>query len=349
MSRSASETFVQHFLIELPPESPASFEGFQALVSPMFELIPVHGEQPFQARVTTLCLPDLYVSRSQASASRFERHARTMARSGTDAIVVLVYLSAGFTIEINGRVDTVNPNEIVFLDLGRPVNIQTDKVDNLSLVVTRSRLEELTTSVRDIHGFVLQAGATRDLLLAHMRACAELGPRVPVADAAAISDITFRMVAASLNSVARRTGTFSRRAGLASLADIKQFIDANLARADLEPALLMREFSLSRATLYRMFEPIGGVAAFILERRLHRAFQTITSADAGVPRIKQLALELGFRHPSAFSRAFKKQFGVTPQEVRLRQAYPDGAGGQPWRVPLVAEPLVAEALRQGRG
>lgn len=348
MSRPSTEPFAQYFKIDLSAQAPDSFEGFAALVSPMFDLIRVHEDQPFHASVATTCLPDLYLTRTVAAASRYERHGKTIAKSGTDAIVVLVYLSGGFTFETDGRTETVQANEIAFFDLGHPLCIQTEQVDNISLVVSRRRLEALTASVRDIHGYVLKTGAARDLLLAHLHACIDVGHRVPAADAAAISDLTIRMVATSWNSVARRTAAATRHAGLANLGDIKSHIETQLGNPALGPALLLQMFSLSRATLYRMFEPIGGVAAYILERRMQRALHLLTAPDTDKPRIKQLAQELGFEHPSAFSRAFKKQFGVSPQEVRMHQTFPKDASARPWKVPRSAEPLVASAVDQVR-
>lgn len=347
MPRPSTEPFVQHFNIDLPAQAPDSFEGFAAIVGPMFDLIRVHKDQPFHARVTGTCLPDIYLTRTVAAASRYKRDGKTIAKSGTDAIVVLAYLSGGFTFETDERTQAVGANEIAFFDLGRPLCIEAAFVDNISLVVSRHRLEELTASVRDIHGYVLKSGATRDLLLAHMHACVDVGHRMPAADAAAISEVSIRMVAASWNSVIRHTAAAPRHTGLVSLGDIKSHIEAHLGDPALGPAQLLQTFSLSRATLYRMFEPAGGVSAFILERRMHRAFQLITAPGADKPRIKQLALAVGFEHASAFSRAFKKQFGVSPQEVRLRQVVPKDASAKPWKVPRSVTPLMTDTNLQG--
>lgn len=36
----------------------------------------------------------------------------------------------------------------------------------------------------------------------------------------------------------------------------------------------------------------------------------------GTEQVKEVALELGFRHPSSFTRAFRRQFGMSPQAYR---------------------------------
>lgn len=328
---------------------PDSFEGFRAIVSPMFHVTQVHPDMPFGAKVTTTFLPDIYLASTVADATRYERDAKTIAQTATDSIVALVYPTGGFTLSIDDRTEYVGSNEILFFDLQRPMSIQAERVDNISMVIARQRLEAFTSSVKDIHGLVLKTGAMHELLLSHMKACHALGPQMPSADAAVISDLSIRMVAASWNSVSRHTSTAAPQSGLASLSEIKPFIENHLGDPGLGPALLMQEFNISRATLYRMFEPIGGVAAFIQERRMNRAFQMLTQLDTGKPRIKQMALELGFTHASAFSRAFKLRFGVAPQDMVKRLTMPDDTGLIPWKLPPEVQAWVEKIMAQNRG
>lgn len=350
MPAALPDAFVKHLTVELPASPPGSFEGFASLVSPMFDLVRLDPKTPFQARVDTTLLPDLYLSRTRASGTRYIRDEKVIARSGTDAIVVLVYLSGPFTLEIDGRSQSVLPGEIVFLDLRQPMTIHAEQVDNLSLVVTRQRLEAHSPSVPDLHGFLLKSGALHDLLLSHLQACAAVAPRLPTADADALSDVTVRLVAASLNSMSRRLAASARHADPAMLGDLKRYVEEHLEEPDLSPSGLTQAFGLSRASLYRFFEPLGGVSAYILERRLHRAFAQLTAKEGEAPPLQAIASQLGFSHTSAFSRAFKRQFGVSPQTVRRHQHVPPDAAARPWKVPRAAQPLVegAEKVRRDR-
>ncbi|WAP71367.1 AraC family transcriptional regulator [Jiella pelagia] len=87
---------------------------------------------------------------------------------------------------------------------------------------------------------------------------------------------------------------------------------------------------LSRSTLYRLFEPFGGVAAYILERRLEQAYRALgDSRDLRL--IGTIAHGLGFAGESQFSRSFRQRFGRTPSEVRrlARDGAGTGEGGEP--------------------
>ena len=73
---------------------------------------------------------------------------------------------------------------------------------------------------------------------------------------------------------------------LASFANVRRFIDTHLASPALETDMLARNFGLSRASLYRLFAPVGGVAGYIRRERLRRVFRDITApehANCGSP------------------------------------------------------------------
>ncbi|WP_133699126.1 helix-turn-helix domain-containing protein [Roseateles toxinivorans] len=331
MTRPSQQTFIQRQEIELPADGPDSFAAFQILVRPMFEAVRPRGDQPFFARSSLSHLPDVLMSRAVTASVRFDRTLRKIARSGIDDVLVMTYLSGSFSCEVNGRVRTVEAGAIAFFDLARPFSIQSDAVDNISLHISRHRLADLVPAMNDIHGFVLHSGATRQLLLDHLKTCIEVAPQITSAESSLIGEATIQLVAGALQHAKREGINPPSHAGLASLAEIKSFIEEQLACTDLGPDDLTRAFSLSRASLYRLFEPLGGVSAYILDRRLNRALQAITEPQTTHLRIKQLARDLGFTHPTSFSRAFKKRYGMPPHEVRARRGYPDDVQSAAWR------------------
>lgn len=79
---------------------------------------------------------------------------------------------------------------------------------------------------------------------------------------------------------------------------------------------LCRELALSRATLYRLFEPMGGVRAYLQERRLRRSAEDLTSPLHSKRHIYEIAFDWGFGSEAHFSRAFKRRFGVSPSDAR---------------------------------
>jgi AraC-like DNA-binding protein len=97
---------------------------------------------------------------------------------------------------------------------------------------------------------------------------------------------------------------------------IKRHIEANLEAGPLTADDLCRRFRISRAGLYRLFGPDGGLARYVQERRLNRALRLLASPASRGKRLIDLAIDLQFSSDSTFVRAFRRQFGRTPGEIR---------------------------------
>lgn len=97
-----------------------------------------------------------------------------------------------------------------------------------------------------------------------------------------------------------------------------EYIDGHLNEDDLTVDRLCFHFGLSRASLYRMFDPIGGVATHIRNRRLDRAFGALLAPASRRDCIGLIAERYGFRNEETFARAFKARFHVSPRELRQR-------------------------------
>lgn len=147
-----------------------------------------------------------------------------------------------------------------------------------------------------------------------------LGPTIPVVDARAMASATIGLVVSCLEPLSRQQVETRSGRNIVSLVTIKTFIEQRLSDAELRPQTLLDEFGITRSTLYRLFEPLGGVSGYITQRRLHRAFRIMTDTLQPKRRISELAFDLGFSQPSAFTRAFKEQFGLSPKDIQMLAA-----------------------------
>jgi AraC family transcriptional regulator len=94
------------------------------------------------------------------------------------------------------------------------------------------------------------------------------------------------------------------------------FIETRLA-SELSLADIAQCSGVSRFHLSRAFGAATGqsVMRYVRARRLSKAAQRL--AD-GAPDILTVALDVGYGSHEAFTRAFRDQFGLTPEEVRAR-------------------------------
>ena len=109
-------------------------------------------------------------------------------------------------------------------------------------------------------------------------------------------------------------------------------IDRNLG-ADLTLAEIAEACGVSRHHLAHTFREVAGrpVMDYVRGRRLSDAAQALAR---GAGDILDLALESGYASHEAFTRAFRAQFGATPEAIR-RRGSTEGLH--------LAEPMVATA------
>lgn len=89
-------------------------------------------------------------------------------------------------------------------------------------------------------------------------------------------------------------------------------IERNLENWGLSVGSLLKEFGVSRASLYRMFEDRGGVRQFISNRRLLNAVLDISNGPILRGDIAAAAEKWGFTTGANFNRAVRREFGVAP-------------------------------------
>jgi AraC-like DNA-binding protein len=315
-------THIDCYQAVFPESDPHSAASYAKILSPMFDFeVPSFAKGlPFFARWETYGLPDVTVSRAQSSASRFTRTIKTMARHDMDQILVVCYTRGHFTMTASRQTKRVEAGALAFIDLSQEIAIEAPVVENVSLAVSRRRLEAMVPFLDDAHCFVRESGSLSKILRGVIKGLMAEGRAIPVADAGAIAGAIIQMVAACLEPLSRQRVETSSGSSAVSLVLIKAAIERRLLDHELRPLTLLDEFGITRSTLYRLFEPVGGVSAYITKRRLHYAFRQMADTVQPRLRISQLAFELGFSHPSAFTRAFKDSFGMSPKDVRALAA-----------------------------
>jgi len=92
------------------------------------------------------------------------------------------------------------------------------------------------------------------------------------------------------------------------LERIQRHISSRLDSPDLQAEALSGLFGISRTRLYRLFEPLGGVARYIQEQRLGRAYAELSNPALNHRRIYEIAFGLGFSSEAHFSRIFRSTF-----------------------------------------
>ncbi len=154
------------------------------------------------------------------------------------------------------------------------------------------------------------------LLAGFMDTLCRLLPNMSAEHAHSLSAATRALVAACVTPCLLRTiGDLPHASRLIDRARL--LVRQNMACPEFGPRHLARLLAMSRSKLYRLFENHGGVGHFINRERLREAHRRLSSHQ-DVASIHVIGNEVGFLDHSTFSRAFRREFGYSPTEARLR-------------------------------
>ena len=306
-------------------------EIWRQSVEPLFDCRAARepGGREFQGRLESFNLGQTLIARSEFTPLHFQRDRRT----SDDHLLVQLYTHGGYQGYNGDRKVQVGPGDISLLDMGLGLETLAPRSGNLSLVIPRDRFFALTKPADYRPGTVLRAGTPLATILAnHLSSVWTSLADASVDDLPAINRTLVGAVAGAFCQGPVREDAAMPFEDAARDA-VRAFIVHNLDDPGLGPARLCRRFGLSRTRLYRLFEPFGGVAGYIREQRLDRAFRELAERDLGQRRLVEVALECGFDSQSHFCRLFRQRFGMTPGEAmeqgrsaRLRRSRADGDG-----------------------
>lgn len=302
----------------MSPEDNAA--AWREAVGTLFEVDELAwGElEPFRADLVSYALGPVVLGATRASSQRFRRTPETIARSGVDHVIVQLYTSGGYDGVAGNRPMQVRAGDICVFDLAQVLETRATAFANVTLVVPRPRMEACLSHPEALHGLVLPGTNVAAALIGrHLQALIELAPAMTLADCAPVIEGSVGLIAACLRAEMDRSDSRADAGEADLLIRIKRQIEGHLGDPGLSGASVARHFGLSRSTLYRLFTPYGGVAAYVRSRRLHRAFFELTAPGA---RIKEVARRWQLGSGEVFNRSFKAAYGITPKMARSASA-----------------------------
>ncbi|MCY0854914.1 helix-turn-helix transcriptional regulator [Cupriavidus sp. D39] len=149
---------------------------------------------------------------------------------------------------------------------------------------------------------------------------------MPAAQAHRHLSALVELIAAAFGEEIGLSGSRSAIAREIAFSSARCFVQANLADSDLTPERVLESLGLSRPTMYRLFQHEGGLGAYIRHMRLRTAANDIVRFP-GIA-VKDVAYSVGFKSASDFTRAFRRAFGVTPQDLREYEGWHTANIGQ---------------------
>jgi AraC-like DNA-binding protein len=274
-------------------------------------------DRAFEAAHRCLHLPSLQLMEGSSSPAKISRSGQYL--DGNDDILLAINRSGSVIINSGGRECTLGRGEAIVLSAGEAGSYhRTSAGGALAVRVPRTMFDSTVVSIDDAlmrripadHGalklmedyasWVLNAGSIDHQLL-------NLSVRH-------IQDLLALTIgpAADFADTARTRGLRASRLKLA-----KSYIVSQSPRRDLSVGAVASSLNVTPRYVQRLFEADGTTfSEFLTRQRLARAHRLLCEPSSGTSAISTIAYDVGFGDLSYFNRCFRREYGMTPREVR---------------------------------
>lgn len=291
------------------------FEGWRASYSAIFDLDePIQRGDGFAGEHQVWDLGNLVFSRVNTGGLGFAGLAGHRRREPLDHWLFTLFLSGrSVTIvgnsQFHGEAHTVQMHS-----LGRAFEGHVSDSEILMLFVPRDLCRDEAQALDAAAFSRLESGMGR-IFADYMISLAHQLPLLDRSELPELVEATRAMLLASVEPSLQRLEEADSAITYVQLERARRYIQMHLQDPTLDAQMLLRELGLSRSKLYRLFEMSDGVMHYIQRRRLAAAHAALASSS-DTRRILEIAESYCFGDAAQFSRAFRREFGYTPSEVR---------------------------------
>lgn len=296
-----------HFTtVGIPPEQ--GLRAYQTAVN--LHEITIDDPAVFAVEAWAWRVGPMVLTRSRVSDMRLTRSVQQIRADGVDHYSITSCQFGSSWGTAGARPFRADADNVVFLDLAQPVDIANEPSEVIILMFPRDWLDEIMEPF-DMHGLTVP-GAFGQILNDYLVSLTSNAASLEASEDETVARATRHLIAACVSSLRSSDVAAPRPAGV--LAKAKRVIAERLAN-DLNTEDIAQAVGASRTSLYRAFEPLGGVQTYIRRRRLSLAH--VMLSDARETRsLSEIAFCAGFASSSSLSRHFRAQYGYTPSAVR---------------------------------
>ncbi len=297
----------------LPPSE--QFDAYRTYCAPVIEILP--NERPhsgYEASCEMWMLGNFALRRIRAPEGYFERSALQVRRDGLDHWVFNLVRSGEQKAQTAVGALTTGAGVLSVFSFAGPYEAYRTNIDWLGLFVPRGAFPTIDRALNHNQHLALDNPLGR-LFAAYLVSLAEQLPSMTESDLSRAIEATQTIITTCIASSLKALDSGDSYFDMPRLRRVRDIIDQNLGSWNLHTARLCKLAGVSRSNLYRMFEPYGGVVRYIQRQRLLRAHDLLADPTC-IRHIGQIANDYCFSDASAFSRAFRHEFGYSPSDVR---------------------------------
>lgn len=236
-----------------------------------------------------------------------------------DSIKLILQVEGRSVFNQQGVSVLVNPRHWIVYDPTRPYHLNnTTRVTQLLLQVPRGHFSHsVIDHLQHPHLFGDDTEGLPRIIAALLRSTIEEAGRLDAAARSRMGDTLVRLATALVLPDAEAEPEGDSMSLKTLRGRVKAYVEANLARGNLDIEEIARRMGCSRRYVFRAFEADDTTPAqYIWDLRLDRARARLVGEGGRIGQISEVAFSCGFSSTAHFSRAFRKRYGCTPREAR---------------------------------
>lgn len=318
----------------------AGRDAWAELVAHAYVPLRVDSDGPgFRGALRERHVGDLAITQVASSRVTVSRTARSVVTDPREVFLLCLFLRGRGTTVQDGRIAQfsggggflLNGDQPYSLRFGDGNELLTLRVPVPYLAIRERALRRLTSQV------VPNDAAGLSVLRRYLSGL--VGMRRPLTgdEVDEHHEVALELLHAALHPMVYSERSRALMSGAAILASARWFIEQHHADPRLTVDDVAREHMVSRRHLETQFARIGtGPAAYLRRMRLRHAAQLLATSRRG--QAGAIAGEVGFSDVNTFLRAFRRQYGATPDEWRrAQQRRPAAAVLAPGRPDLLTD------------
>lgn len=275
------------------------------------------------AEVTAYRLDRLILFLRRLTGVGHSRTAQRVAGTGFSHFTLHLVLDGAMTGSAASGFDAIGPGEIVLQDLRQPTSTTVSDGRLVTVSVARDLIEAAAGTSNGLHGRVIRPDKG-GLLADYLRSLASHAGRLDHDTLPTLSRTFVELLSVAIGpqgagaTAAHRREEFNRREA------VQRVIEQRLEDPSLNAGEIVAASGVSRATLYRLLKPHGGVDTFLTGRRL-AAVRTSLEHPGDTSTFAALAERFVFRSERDLATAFRDRFGISLAAYRRMVDDPDQA------------------------
>ncbi|HEY0846042.1 MAG TPA: helix-turn-helix domain-containing protein [Noviherbaspirillum sp.] len=265
---------------------------------------------------------DSLVSVVDTAPAMFSRTRSASRRSELGAFKIMWQLNGQSSIQQGGREAMLVPGTWAVYDSTRPYSVNA--IDSHSrfvvLFLPQSEAYAWGPAIPHLLGKALSGKGTAEVALSAIGRLLDDQFSLDSDGQMVVQDSVVSLLAAAM----RQTGDSdalaqNRSVNGGKLEQIREYILAHIAETSLSAERIAQAFSMSRRSLYYLFDGMGQTPhAYILGMRLDAVRKILGDPRETGRTITELAYDYGFSDAAHLSRAFHDRFGMSPSWWRAR-------------------------------